>query len=330
MIDNILVPVDRSDTANRMSDWAAKFAASIGAKITLLAVVDPNWLSVLEPIGSGRRFDSNGGIGVVTAAGSTVGATVPKRTESHSDVEPGFGNHAIDQAVQTAHGYLTARKKTMQAAGVTVETEVRMGDPASQIRVAATEFGAGLILMATHRESPLSRGVLGSVTDRVVRTSGVPVMAVHPSTLDSLQNAENGIESVILPLDGSKESEKAVSVASGLAEVADADLVLLSAISSGFMGFFGSDTKANLNRVTFTDYLDRINREMVPEGVSTSIEVAEGDADDVIRNAASKHSNSIIVLSSHGSSGLKRLVIGSVADKVIRTSDRPVVVVNEE
>ncbi len=330
MINNILVPLDRSDTAERMSNWAATFAAQIGAKITLLAVVDPGWLSMLEPIGSGRRFDTGGSTGIVTAAGSTVGATAPVRTESHTDIEPGFGGHAIDQAVQTAHGYLTARKKTLEANGISVETEVRMGDPASQIRIAATEFGAGLIVMATHRQSPISRGVMGSVTDRIVRTSGVPVMAVHPATLDTLEVAKSGVQSVIVPLDGSKESERVVPLSADLAKSAGAELVLLSAIGSGFLGFFGSHATANLNRVAFTDHLERIGREMVPPDVTITVEVAEGDADDVIHDAAAKHENSIIVLSSHGSSGLKRMILGSVADKVIRSAERPVVVVREE
>lgn len=329
MINSILVPVDRSDTSDRMSDWAAKFAARIGAKIKLLAVIDPNWLSVLEPIGNGRRFDTGVGSGLVTAAGTTVGASRTVRTESHTDVEPGFGGAAIDQAVQTAKGYLTARSKTMAATGVDVTLEVLIGDPATEIRVAAAESGAGLIVMATHRESPLSRGVMGSVTDRIVRTSGVPVMAVHPATLELLEKTEKGIESVIVPLDGSKGSELAVPVASDIARSAGAKLVLLSAYGSGFLGFFGSHAKANLNRVAFTDYLERIDREMVPGNVVTTVEVAEGDADDVIQRAATTHNNSIIVLSSHGSSGLKRMVLGSVADKVIRTTEHPVVVVSE-
>lgn len=329
MITNILVPLDRSETADRVSDWAARFAVRVGATMTLLAVVDPSWLSVLEPIGNGRRFDSDSGSGVVTAVGTTVGAATPRRTVPHTEIEPGFGTHEIDIAVQIAHAYLDAHKSSIESKGVSVETAVRMGDPASQIRIASTEFDAELIVMATHRKSQISRGVLGSVTDRVTRTSGVPVLAIHPATLESIGEAEDVVQSIILPLDGSSESERAVPLAVALAASASADLILLSAIGSRFPGFFGDQTKERLNRVAFTNYLERISRQAVPASVKTSIEVIEGDPDDVIRKSASEHEKSVVVLSSHGASGIKRMVIGSVADKVIRTSERPVVVVTE-
>ncbi len=329
MIDNILVPLDRSDTAERVSNWAASLAARTGAKITLLAIVDPDWLSVLEPIGPGRRFDSGGSVGVVTAAGSTVGATRPVSTEQRSDVEPGYGSHAIDEAVQTARGYLTARKRTLEGQGISVETDVWMGDPSSQIRIAAKELDAGLIVMATHRETPVSRGVLGSVTDRVVRTSGVPVMAIHPDTLKALESSDNAVRTIVLPLDGSDESERAIPVATELAQSANADIVLLSAYGSGFLGFFGSETTAKLHRVEFGTYLERIGDDQIPDGIKTSVVTVNGDADDAIRKTAAENEDSIIVLASHGSSGLKRMILGSVADKVIRTAERPVVVVSE-
>lgn len=282
---------------------------------------------MLEPIGSGRRFDTGAGTGIVTAVGMTGSSTAAAPTASHSEIEPGFGTHAIDQAVEDAHGYLTARKKTLEALGIKVDTEVRIGDPATQIRLIATELGSGLIVMATHRATQVSRGVLGSVMDRVVRAASVPVMAVHPSTLDSLEKVKNVFTSAVVPLDGSEESEQAVPLALEVAGPAGAEVVFATAVRPRFMGFFRGVAMTGQRQTELELYLERFVGQAEERCVNASGTVREGDPDEVIREVAEESPGSLIVMSSHGASGFKRMMLGSVTDKVVRSSRRPVIVV---
>ncbi len=77
-------------------------------------------------------------------------------------------------------GYLAKVSKDMEAKGIKTRTSVHVGDPASEIVIHANAAKADLIVMATHGRSGPGRVVFGSVADKVLRTSKMPVMTVRP------------------------------------------------------------------------------------------------------------------------------------------------------
>ena len=77
--------------------------------------------------------------------------------------------------------YLDSVASTERAAGVAVHTTLRLGDPASAIVQLARETKPNLIIMATHGRKGLSRTILGSVTDKVLRGSSAPMLVLRPS-----------------------------------------------------------------------------------------------------------------------------------------------------
>lgn len=144
MYDEILVPTDGSDAATRALDHALDIAGQYDARIHALYVVDANAYSTLE-------------------AGTDV---VISALEEE-------GNEAVDAVTDRA-----------TAAGVETVTEVSTGTVHRTIIDYADEHGVDLIVMGTHGRQGLDRYLLGSVTEKVVRASDVPVMTIRVTDED--------------------------------------------------------------------------------------------------------------------------------------------------
>lgn len=82
-----------------------------------------------------------------------------------------------------ARAYLADASARLAAEGVTVQTQLKTGDPAEAIIETAKAIGADVIVMATHGRSGLGRWVLGSVADRVVRAATAPVLLIRPAEM---------------------------------------------------------------------------------------------------------------------------------------------------
>jgi nucleotide-binding universal stress UspA family protein len=143
---NILVPTDLSEGAEEALDFACELARQFGAKVHLLHVIGIPTLGVPE-------------LGV--ALTSTVIDSLV-----HDDQE------ALDQLVE--------RKKALADFG---EVMLRTGDARDLINQTAKEISADLIVMGTHGRRGVTRALLGSVTETVVRTAPCPVLTVRPHTV---------------------------------------------------------------------------------------------------------------------------------------------------
>jgi nucleotide-binding universal stress UspA family protein len=93
--------------------------------------------------------------------------------------------------------YLARRQLDLTAAGVMVRRVIRMGDPATQILACADEHRADVIALATHGRSGLRRWLLGSVTEKVLRASDIPVMVFRAWTANRAQDPEAPGEATI-------------------------------------------------------------------------------------------------------------------------------------
>ena len=188
----ILVPLDGSEQSERIGGWACGLARVINADIVLLGVIDPDDIEA-----SGSR-SGNVGISSIEAGngpfdqpgadytrGAAPGPIPSTPVIGLTAIAPGSGNavtrsQLIDEAVERARRYLTAEADRVEAAGGKAVVEVAIGKPAEEIVGGAERLGTDAIAMATRRESTLARGVLGSVTDRVVHTTSLPLLALHP------------------------------------------------------------------------------------------------------------------------------------------------------
>lgn len=149
---------------------------------------------------------------------------------------------------------------------------------------------------------------------------------------------------ILVPLDGSKLSEKAIPHAQGLARPVRAKVHLINVFTSHPSGGspLGGGIEANqsvsntaeiarqLHEALISEtqeYLEHKAKQLTDDGIETQIEITEGSPHDHIIDYARQHSIDLIVMASHGHGGIKRLLTGSTTDKVIRSGEIPVLVV---
>lgn len=135
---------------------------------------------------------------------------------------------------------------------------------------------------------------------------------------------------LLVPLDGSELSESILSHVAAVAKPASASVVLLrvrESLDRDVREALGEDIAEKLdtiNREEVQGYLDGIAGELIRDGIAADIAIAEGNPAEAIISYASTHAIDLIIMATHGRSGLTRWAFGSVADKVLRQSPVPV------
>ncbi|MFN8535400.1 MAG: universal stress protein [Dehalococcoidia bacterium] len=94
-------------------------------------------------------------------------------------MSPRVSEEMIDETVRQAEEYVAATAENLRERGLTVHGRIRLGDPATTILEAADEHRGGVIVIATHGRSGLTRWAMGSVADRVVRHAPIPVLLIR-------------------------------------------------------------------------------------------------------------------------------------------------------
>lgn len=224
--------------------------------------------------------------------------------------------------------------------GVEVEVDVRSGDAVDELLAHAAAQPESMVVMATHGRGGLGRLVLGSVADKVVRLSTVPVGLVRPAEGDA--PAQRDISSVVVALDGSETAELGLSLAVDLATAAGAALHLVQVAeplwtspwiaSSPEMLAVNANQMAEIDRLAeedARDYLaataDRLRAEEPDLQVDSDMRV--GRAAEEIDRAATEAEADVVVVTSHGRGGFERLVLGSVTSGLIQFGSHPLIVV---
>lgn len=213
--------------------------------------------------------------------------------------------------------------------GVDVTTDVVQGDPAETIVEVADTRGVDLIAMPTRGRRGLHRLLVGSTTERVVRTASVPVLTIRPDEDVSLRYPYRGI---LVPTDGSPAAEEALGHGIDLAAETDVDLRVLSVVDVASLCV---DVRADVQ----LESLESGAREVVERATATARDAGVSPVSGAVEMAESIHQGildyvednevDLIVVGTHGRTGFDRVVIGSVTEKLIRTSPVPVLTVRE-
>jgi nucleotide-binding universal stress UspA family protein len=196
--------------------------------------------------------------------------------------------------------------------------------------VAATD--TDLIVMTTHGRGGVARFWLGSVADVLVRASPVPVLLLRPDEAMPKSERPSHIQRILIPLDGSARSEAMVEHALELGQLMQSEYTLLRVVAPFILGAaapfttptdFDPDRTLRLQSEAQHE-LDRIARRLEAGGaqVRTRVVLSEQVAAAILEDA-SQHGIDLIAMSTLGRSGLARLLIGSVADKVLRGAEVP-------
>jgi len=199
------------------------------------------------------------------------------------------------------------------------------------------ENSIDLVVMTTHGRGPLRRAWLGSIADHMVRSLEIPVLLVRSAAAQT-QPAETPraqLGNILLPLDGSPLAEAVLEPALALARAWEVEIELVQVIEplvfptgSQMLPAVGYDEKlTEIRRDGAKDYLNDIVERIRAEGVkaSTAAVLGVGVADTLIQLAQPERYG-LIAIATHGRGGLRRMALGSVADKLVRGAEIPVLV----
>jgi len=201
-----------------------------------------------------------------------------------------------------------------------IKTVCEEGEPHERIIDLAQAENCDLIVIGRRGLKRLERVLVGSVTARVIGYSPIDVLVVTRDT-------NVGFKKVLIATDGSRYSELAKKRAIDFAGSYGGDLVAVSAVDVPSELYAESPKTVEELVKKARSYVEAIKNEAGQTGIKTEVIVREGEAYRVITDTARETGANIIVMGSHGRTGLKRLLMGSVTEKVIGHTPCPVLVV---
>jgi nucleotide-binding universal stress UspA family protein len=304
----VLMPLDGSALAERVIPHARALAEAMGYGLKLLRVVQlPHYL---DPIGAG-------------------GAAAPAMWESWAE-EPA-----------RAEEYLESVIERLAESGLALCQETVEGNPAIRIlEKVQEEEGIALIAMTTHGRSGLDKWIFGSVAETVLHSSPVPVLLL-PKGSDEAQEvgftpARYG--TIVVPLDGSVFAEWALEWAEPVASAMGATLVLLAVAEMPFDSTLNESSAGSTptweaapwerEAHLLTEYLGDLAARLRERRLEVETQVVCGEPPAEIVRASNNCEECLVVMSTHGRSGLRGSFPGSVARRVSQSATVPLLLVH--
>ena len=244
---------------------------------------------------------------------------------------PARAREELDNAARIEYLAQDLRRQGVQATTRTMPADT----PATAILDAAGDSPADLIVMSTHGRSGIGRWLYGSVADEVLRQAAVPVLLISAACHQPWP--EDRPLKVLVPLDGSDLSEAALGPARALSEAVGATLLYLGVVVES------TDAVALLDPIGVTirqasprpyeeaqAYLAQMSATPGPGQPSPDVLVDIGDPSSSIAKIARQEGVDLIVMATHGRTGLARLTMGSVATTTVQRAHVPILLVRPQ
>ncbi|MFB6127740.1 MAG: universal stress protein [Halolamina sp.] len=287
--DTVLVPTDGSECARAGARHGVRIAHRLDATVHAVHVVNPD--SGLTPFG--------------------LSHTAPGRDEQRAT-----GEEMIDGVAHLG-----------DEVGVTVRTELIEGNPAESLHDYLMDNSIDFVAMGTRGRSDIERHLLGSVTERMVRTSPVPVLTVRTEN-DPATPVERDYTDILLPTRGGDGSELAVDHAVSIAAQFDATLHVIYVVDV-------RSQAAKRDTYELGELLDEL-RTIVTDavtdrageaGIDTRVAIQQGTPHSAIQRYAADRGVDLIIMGTHGRGRVEQFLLGSITERTIRTADVPVITV---
>jgi nucleotide-binding universal stress UspA family protein len=292
MYQNLMVPLDGSPFAEHALPFAASVARRAGAALQLVQAHVP-----VASLYSGSEL----------VADLTLDARIREAETAYLD---------------------GVAERLTEAVPVRVSRTLVDGMVADALHERALAAAADLVVMATHGRGPFSRFWLGSVADALVRRLPMPILLVRPREESANLAAEIPVRRILVPLDGSDLAEQILRPATELGSLTQAEYTLLRVVEPFLPPphQFRGPLFDQLAREAHT-YLDGVAERLRGQRlrVETRVVLNRLPAAAILEEAR-VHTPDLIALATHGRGGLPRLLLGNVADKVIRGAMTPVLV----
>jgi nucleotide-binding universal stress UspA family protein len=237
------------------------------------------------------------------------------------------------------HGEVTARQQPngfhellwqdlakIQSPDPSVDIEHRLeeGDASTEIVRMAQEVPCDLIVMGTHGRTGLPRLLMGSVAEKVLRTAPCPVLTAKTVETSATGSGFMKIQTILFPTDFSESSQHALDLAFSLARDLKARLRVLHVATPPPFVSYGEFEKAMKESSGYRRELEQQLRQCQKPVCNAEFHLIQGEPAAEILNFAKEARCDMIVMGTHGRTGLGRLFLGSVAEKVLREASCPV------
>lgn len=240
---------------------------------------------------------------------------------------PAPGNF-VAEAREAAQRKLEAIRERLAGEGLSVRTQLAAVPAATALAEIAQEIGAGLVVTGTHGHTGLKHVLLGSVAERTVREAPCPVLTVKDRLAEALRSPEEGadmepIRTIVAAVDFSELSDQALEAAIDLAKQFGAELHLVHAFDVrvplvtpyevAIPTSFIEEARRAAKRK-----LDAHEERAKEAGLTVHAHLTEVPAATSIAEVAEEAGADLIVMGTHGHTGLKHVVLGSVAERTLR------------
>lgn len=235
----------------------------------------------------------------------------------------------VDALAQQGETTVEEAADALTARGVDYDTDVVQGNPAPTIAEYAERYDYDLIVMPTHGREGLSRYIIGSVTEKVIRLSSIPVLTARMQPDERLAFP---YENILIPTDGSTGAVHAAEHGLSLAAAVDATVHALSVVDDASLGLdVRSAASESDGEQAATDAVDDLGSEADSYGVRNTVtHIEHGDPAEEILECIDSNDIDAVVMGTTGRRGTDRILLGSVAEKTARSAPVPVITVARE
>jgi nucleotide-binding universal stress UspA family protein len=350
MYKTILVPLDGSELAVGILPHVREIVRNTDARVILLRVTP----EAINPYPA---------VGVSTYSRVDTTKHIPQESEWHARVlsDPIHRAEWIENEVEEAQAYLDTVAANLAQVDLHVRTMTRSGAAAEAILDVANREHVDLIAMSTHGRTGIGRLLLGSIADQVVHHAKVPVFLLRAKRRVGEADAEiwtkTTYKRILVPLDGSQMASTVLPHVQALARLTGAEVLLLQVVhaeqgrpyaglifytggpsissniskSDGAEGHTSSDTYRDRQTAyaleTAQNKLDAAAAGLRAAGLRVETMIQVGDTAETILDVANSCDADVIAMATHGRSGVPRILLGSIAERVLHHAEKPLLLV---
>jgi nucleotide-binding universal stress UspA family protein len=228
--------------------------------------------------------------------------------------------------------YMEAVADRLARGGATVDTKMLEGtEVVGELIDYANNVGTDMIVMTSHGRAGVRRLWLGSVADEMIRRSTLPLLVIHPDSRGTFSAFGMSVRHILVPLDGSAMAESVLGPASELARATGARITLAHVLAPReFVGEAGAVAGAgyvDAGPAEAIGYLEETATSLREEGLTVGTYVTAGIAPALgLVRAIDELDADLVAIATRGYGNLKRSVLGSVADQLLRSASVPILV----